>query len=88
VTGDYNDDGIVDAADYVVWRKLNGTLTTLPNDSTPGIVSPADYDEWKTNFGMTAGGSASTAAVPEPTAQMSLLLMLACLKLRRRKFDP
>ena len=32
-TGDYNNDGIVDAADYVVWRKANGQNVTLPNDS-------------------------------------------------------
>ena len=33
-TGDYNNDGIVDAADYVLWRSMVGT--ELPNDSTPG----------------------------------------------------
>ena len=33
VHGDYNDDDVVDAADYVMWRKLNGTSTVMPNDS-------------------------------------------------------
>jgi hypothetical protein len=88
VTGDYNDDGIVDAADYVVWRKLNGTLTTLPNDSTPGIVSPADYDEWKLHFGMSSGGAgSSTSAVPEPAALSPVLALLTCMRLGRRKFE-
>ena len=56
--GDFNEDGIVDAADYVVWRKTDG--------------SPEDYDFWRTNFGRTAAGSGtvgppgSSSAVPEP----------------------
>ena len=31
--GDYNDDGTVNAADYVVWRKNEGTMNVLPNDA-------------------------------------------------------
>jgi formylglycine-generating enzyme required for sulfatase activity len=65
--GDYNDDGTVDAADYVVWRKhLGSTSITLPNDSSPGSVLGVDYTVWRENFGEVAGGSA--AAVPEPAA--------------------
>jgi hypothetical protein len=45
-TGDYNNNGVVDAADYVLWRKGG----TLQNDPTPG-VQPADYDVWRANFG-------------------------------------
>jgi T5SS/PEP-CTERM-associated repeat protein len=53
--GDYNDDGNVDAADYVVWRKTDGTQ--------PG------YNLWRAHFGQTAGSAAvsgSNGAVPEP----------------------
>ncbi|MEX2306575.1 MAG: hypothetical protein WD738_03230 [Pirellulales bacterium] len=79
VPGDYNDDGVVDAADYVVWRKHNNTMTTLPNDSTPGEVNDADYNQWRAHFGQTAGagatGSASAnPAVPEPTSILLLLI--------------
>jgi hypothetical protein len=51
--GDYNQNGTVDAADYVVWRKNDG--------------SQAGYDLWRTNFGRTAGSGASnsSAVVPE-----------------------
>jgi hypothetical protein len=84
VIGDYNDDGKVDAADYVVWRKLNGTLTTLPNDSTPGIVSPADFDEWRAHFGMMAGTGSSAAAVPEPGTLMALLFALCLVGVRHQ----
>jgi hypothetical protein len=70
--GDYNSNGTVDAADYVLWRKYNNTATTLPNDSTPG-TNQSDYDVWRAHFGQTAGsgsnsdGTSSPAAVPEPS---------------------
>ena len=51
LAGDYNDDGSVDAADYLVWRKnLNGTSLTNETVSM-GIVDQADYDEWRRSFG-------------------------------------
>jgi hypothetical protein len=76
----------VDAADYVVWRKLNGTLTTLPNDSTPGIVSPADYDEWMLHFGMSSGGAgSSTSAVPEPATLTAALVLVGCRMAQQRR---
>ena len=48
--GDYNQDHVVNAADYTVWRNNLGSGTSLPNDSSAG-VGPDDYDRWKTNFG-------------------------------------
>ncbi len=45
--GDFNSDGTVDAADYVVWRKNNGTQE--------------DYDDWRENFGESGGGPNGTA---------------------------
>jgi hypothetical protein len=47
--GDYNHNGVVDAADYVIWRKTDG--------------SPAGYTAWRTNFGLTGGGAESTFRV-------------------------
>jgi formylglycine-generating enzyme len=69
--GDFNSDGSVDAADYVVWRKNNG--------------SPEDYNEWRTNFGSASGsGGAFAAAVPEPAA-CSVLCLAAVFSLSRRR---
>ena len=48
--GDYNQNGIVDAADYTVWRDNLGSGTSLPNDGTPG-VGHDDYVRWKIHFG-------------------------------------
>jgi hypothetical protein len=55
VGGDYNDDGIVDAADYTVWRDNQGSGATLPNDDTPGVGAD-DYTRWRANFGLTGSG--------------------------------
>jgi hypothetical protein len=61
--GDFNGDGSVDAADYVVWRKTD--------------LSPEGDNEWRTNFGRTSGGAAlGASAVPEPAC---LLLIVAGL---------
>jgi hypothetical protein len=49
MVGDYNGNGIVDAADYTVWR--DGQAGWMPHDATPGSVDESDYDYWLTNFG-------------------------------------
>lgn len=87
--GDYNGNGVVDAADYVVWRDALNTTTTLPNDPIGGTIGQGQYDQWRGNFGAGggsgAGASLSSGAVPEPN---SLLLVLGCLlggaSIRRR----
>jgi hypothetical protein len=83
--GDYNDDGIVDAADYVTWRKFNGSGTTLPNDQSPGSVLPVDYDVWSQNFGETNSGS--SGGVPEP-ALATLMMMLIAFCAGNRRCHP
>jgi hypothetical protein len=78
--GDYNDDGTVDAADYVVWRNTlgetvpnygqnNAALGTGADGDGDGVITAADYDVWRSRFGEVAGGAASAGSgVPEPTA--------------------
>ncbi|TWT89755.1 hypothetical protein Mal64_01340 [Pseudobythopirellula maris] len=66
--GDFNDNGVVDAADFTVWRDALGESVTLPGDPTPGTVTEADYDVWVVNFGETAGVAAAALGVPEPGA--------------------
>jgi hypothetical protein len=68
--GDYNGDGRVDAADYVVWRK-NGA-GPLPNDN--GLTTSVDrFNLWRANFGnMAPGGGGSSSAVPEPATVILL----------------
>jgi hypothetical protein len=72
-TGDYNGDGIVDAADYTVWRKTDG--------------SQGGYDTWRTNFGETVDSGSGTnvnATVPEPATLVMLIVTAAGVSTRRR----
>ena len=74
--GDYNNDLVVNAADYVVWRKTDGTA--------------ANYDTWRANFGQTAGsgaGAATNAAVPEPATLVLLMFAATGWCLRRRRAE-
>jgi hypothetical protein len=88
IVGDYNDNGVVDGADYVVYRNNLGQSVTIPNDDTPGSVLPVDYDRWRANFGMSSGlGASSAVPTPEPAAMSVALLVVALsvatLRLRR-----
>lgn len=83
VPGDYNNNGVVDAADYTLWRD-NGTLAN--EVATPGMNTSQDYDEWRARFGngaASSGGLGSTA-VPEPSAcGLAALALVAIAGLRR-----
>jgi hypothetical protein len=81
--GDFNNDGTIDAADYIVWRKNDGTQT--------------GYESWRANFGTSLGvGSRAagyplgasakplSAAVPEPTS-LTLFFGSIWIVLRRRR---
>jgi hypothetical protein len=79
--GDFNDDGVVDAADYTVWRDNRGAPTDIAlngnGDGVPG-VSLSDYEVWRSNFGATSGSLQASASVPEPAA---VWLLGVCLLL-------
>ncbi|WP_146584776.1 hypothetical protein [Posidoniimonas polymericola] len=93
--GDFNGDGLVDAADYTVYRDNIGSVAGLPNDGGLGVVGDLHYDLWEANYGavasvltvVTAGlPSASISAAPEPTSLIliGMLGVLAGPTLRRR----
>src|SRR6185312_8414370 len=68
VGGDYNNNGVVDAGDYTIWRKRLNQSVTIPNDLTPGTVVAQDYTEWRNRFGKTTLelGAGTGANIPEP----------------------
>ncbi len=79
--GDFNRNGVVDAADFALWRNhLDGDEAILGGGGDgSGIVDEGDYALWKLHYGAGTGtslGSASTAAIPEPgTAIVACLLL-------------
>jgi hypothetical protein len=84
LAGDYNDDGLVDSADYVVWRKYVGTNNTLPNNPTPGPIDDTEYQHWLENFGRSESGTGGSN-VPEPTsAALTLMILFALCNPRSR----
>jgi hypothetical protein len=82
ISGDYNGDGAVDAADYVVWRKsVDQSGVGLPADGDmSGAVGAGDYTVWARNFrndladGLGSATDEFAAAVPEPGAHVIMLL--------------
>jgi Concanavalin A-like lectin/glucanases superfamily len=86
VPGDYNNNGKVDAADYVQWR--NGG--PLQNEvATVGTATPEDYTEWRSRFGNPPGSGSvldGGAAVPEPsTIILGFLAVGACAARRKAR---
>jgi hypothetical protein len=84
--GDYNDDGTVDVADYIVWRKNAGTNNLLPNNPTPGPIDQTEYERWRANFGNSSPGSGGVAhgQIPEPASLFLLLCGLLSLAAQRK----
>jgi hypothetical protein len=75
--GDYSGNGIVDAADYAVWRDWLGTT-----------YKQSDYDVWKANFGNSLSGSGGLdMVVPEP-ASLSLVLLTGWMAAIARRRTP
>lgn len=79
---DFNGDGIVDAADYSVWRASLGSTFDLRADANgDGTVTEADYHRWRADYGLTTQ-LAAAASVPEPSSLAFLLLALASFSMR------
>jgi hypothetical protein len=90
LTGDYNENGVVDAADYVVWRNTFDSMSSLAADGDgSGSIDNDDYLVWREHFGNTlpAPGTANAVAVPEPAGVFlgvaGLLLIVGRSKGRR-----
>jgi hypothetical protein len=92
IVGDYNVDGKVDAADYIVWRNRVGDMD-IPNrdPNNSGSIGSADYISWRTKFGTMVGSGAGQnlppngGAVPEPSLWGMLLSAIAGQRFRRSK---
>lgn len=92
--GDFNHNGTVDSADFVLWRKTLGqagsALAADANNS--GTIDQGDYNIWRANFGQNAvigsGSSVPPSAVPEPSSIMLLAAALSLIPRRSRLSAP
>jgi hypothetical protein len=84
---DYNRNGAVDAADYVLWRDTFGsTSERLADGDGDGTVDEDDYNLWRGHFGTAAGSAAGQTAthssivdsIPEPPTCTHLILVAIC----------
>jgi hypothetical protein len=96
--GDYENTGIVDAADYVAYRDSIGGTIPANETVSPGVVDAADYDEWRARFGtnytfittiidnvrLANAGSGSGSAVPEPATASLVMFASLVVGLSRR----
>lgn len=90
VPGDYNNNGVTDAADYALWRdamEAEATDLVNRNPSNTGMVGEPDFDWWRENFGsvLGAGAGSVSAAVPEPSTLLLAAWAVCLVGLLRRK---
>jgi hypothetical protein len=76
VPGDFNHDGAVNGADFVVWRKGLGTTYTA-----------SAYNVWRANFGATAdnGAAIDPVSIPEPATSLVLIAITSALAMTLRR---
>lgn len=82
VEGDYNGNGVVDIADYEVWKVDFGSDDLDADGNGDGVIDAADYTYWRDRYVPPAP---ALSAVPEPAAVSVLLVGLAGLVAGRRR---
>jgi hypothetical protein len=74
---DFNGDSNVDASDFAVWRKYNGTASgaihAQGDANYDGAVNGTDYAIWRSQFGTKVEGSSGTA-IPENNGDLAVAL--------------
>jgi hypothetical protein len=87
-SGDYNQNGVVDAADYVLWRNTLGQRSSPAGNGADGnqngSIDAGDYDYWRAHFGAATGGLASST-VPEPACAVQALAIVLLAYSRRQR---
>ncbi len=84
ILGDYNRDGVVNLADYTVWRDSLGSQVADgagADGNGNGEIDSADYMTWKSAYRSAA--AVTSMGVPEPRAFALLAVFAAALPLMR-----
>jgi cyclophilin family peptidyl-prolyl cis-trans isomerase len=95
VYSDFNHDGVVNTADYILWRDSRNTTVTPGSGADAngdGFVDDSDYAIWRANFGGVrgttsgagSGSDLSSAGVPEPGAGILVAMAIGIAAAKRR----
>lgn len=92
IPGDYNRDGLADAADYTIWRDTVGARVPVGSGAdgyADGVIDGQDYAVWKAGYsGNVGSGAGRGETVPEPYSSallVSAILMLSSAATARRR---
>ncbi|TWT36579.1 Soluble aldose sugar dehydrogenase YliI precursor [Posidoniimonas corsicana] len=78
--GDYNEDDVIDAADFTVWRdSLSDTVAAWAgaDGDGDGVVTVSDYDIWRQNYGAVSSTAADSSSGGIPEHRSATLVMVA-----------
>ncbi len=74
----FNGDAIVDAADYVLWRKNSGLTSGAAHSqgdaNADGMVDGADYNIWRGQYGSSPGAGSGAAGAGSAAANASVAM--------------
>jgi hypothetical protein len=86
-TGDFDADGDVDGADFLIWQQglgLMGTAARIDGDANGDTnVDGADLEVWRSKFAAAAMPAASS--IPEPASAITMALAIGAAMALRRK---
>jgi hypothetical protein len=88
VPGDYDANGTVDAADYLVWKAAYGTNNPAADGNRDGVVDAADYTVWRNHLTSSLGTAGMATIVPEPSVWSLGGWMMAAFVLLMGRFRP
>lgn len=89
LAGDYNNDGMVNLADYTVWRDHLGSAdeSAIHFNGDGGGIGASDYEYWRSQYGMASSNATESIeqTVPEPASLLLMLILVTALSICGRE---
>jgi autotransporter-associated beta strand protein len=67
-SADFDLNGIIDGADFMIWQRNFGKFTSLGDANGDGLVNASDLGIVKAQFGLPSSSTNAAQGVPEPTS--------------------
>jgi autotransporter-associated beta strand protein len=83
-SADFDADGVVDGADFMIWQRNAGKLTSLGDANGDGLVNASDLSVLKSQFGGAPSAGGIVSEVPEPGGGALMALASLTVALTRR----